>query len=70
MVEHAFDESLMLDRNLALEAVRVTEAAALSASNLIGRGDEKEISCSRLNAPRFKYVRDRRNSCYRGGGEG
>ena len=29
------------DRNLALEAVRVTEAAALSASRLMGRGDEK-----------------------------
>jgi hypothetical protein len=31
----------MMDRNLALEAVRVTEAAALSASRLMGRGDEK-----------------------------
>ena len=41
MVEHTFDEELILDRNLALEAVRVTEAAALSASKLIGRGDEK-----------------------------
>src|SRR5262249_2462011 len=30
-----------MDRNLALEAVRVTEAAALSASRLVGRGDEK-----------------------------
>jgi fructose-1,6-bisphosphatase II / sedoheptulose-1,7-bisphosphatase len=30
-----------MDRNLALEAVRVTEAAALSASRLMGRGDEK-----------------------------
>src|SRR6202162_4362675 len=29
------------DRNLALEAVRVTEVAALSASRLVGRGDEK-----------------------------
>ena len=41
MVEHTFDEKAILDRNLALEAVRVTEAAALSASRLIGRGDEK-----------------------------
>jgi fructose-1,6-bisphosphatase/sedoheptulose 1,7-bisphosphatase-like protein len=31
----------MLDRNLALEVVRVTEAAALAASRLMGRGDEK-----------------------------
>ena len=29
------------ERNLALEAVRVTEAAALSASSWIGLGDEK-----------------------------
>jgi fructose-1,6-bisphosphatase II / sedoheptulose-1,7-bisphosphatase len=28
------------DRNLALELVRVTEAAALAASKLMGRGDE------------------------------
>ena len=30
-----------LDRNLALEAVRVTEAAALSSSFHMGRGNEK-----------------------------
>ena len=29
------------ERNLALEAVRVTEAAALSASSWVGLGDEK-----------------------------
>ena len=35
------------ERNLALEAVRVTEAAALSASSWIGLGDEKgRCSCS------------------------
>src|ERR1700675_1126789 len=34
-------ETAMMDRNLALEAVRVTEAAALAASRLMGRGDEK-----------------------------
>jgi fructose-1,6-bisphosphatase II / sedoheptulose-1,7-bisphosphatase len=28
-----------MDRNLALEVVRVTEAAALYASRLMGRGD-------------------------------
>jgi hypothetical protein len=27
-----------MDRNFALEAIRVTEAAALAASRLIGRG--------------------------------
>ena len=31
-------EDVKLDRNLALEAVRVTEAAALAASKLMGRG--------------------------------
>src|SRR5258706_7981472 len=30
-----------MDRNLALEAARVTEATALAASRLMGRGDEK-----------------------------
>ncbi len=30
-----------MDRNLALEAVRVTEAAALAAARLVGRGDEE-----------------------------
>ena len=30
-----------MDRNLALETVRVTEAAALAASRWMGRGDEK-----------------------------
>jgi len=34
-------ESIPMDRNLALEAVRVTEAAALAASRQMGRGDEK-----------------------------
>ena len=31
-----------MDRNLALEVVRVTEAAALAASREIGRGDERQ----------------------------
>jgi fructose-1,6-bisphosphatase II / sedoheptulose-1,7-bisphosphatase len=31
----------MVDRNLALEVVRVTEAAALAAATQMGRGDEK-----------------------------
>ena len=33
--------STLLDRVLVLEMVRVTEAAAVAASRLIGRGDEK-----------------------------
>ena len=38
--EGTMAETSRMDRNLALEAVRVTEAAALSASRLMGRGDE------------------------------
>mgnify|MGYP000712221067 CR=1 FL=1 len=30
-----------MDRNLALEMVRVTEAAALSSARMMGRGDRK-----------------------------
>ena len=40
------------DRNLALEAVRVTEAAALSASRLMGRGDEKAADQAAVDAMR------------------
>jgi fructose-1,6-bisphosphatase II / sedoheptulose-1,7-bisphosphatase len=43
---------LTLDRNLALEAVRVTEAAALSASLLMGRGDEKAADQAAVDAMR------------------
>src|SRR5580698_8859818 len=35
------------DRNLALELVRVTEAAALGASRLIGRGDQDAVDAMR-----------------------
>ena len=41
-----------LDRNLALEAVRVTEAAALSSSLHMGRGDEKAADQAAVNAMR------------------
>ena len=40
------------DRNLALEAVRVTEAAALAASKLMGRGDEKAADQAAVDAMR------------------
>ena len=42
----------VLERNLALEAVRVTEAAALSASCLMGRGDEKAADQAAVDAMR------------------
>src|SRR5215471_16080878 len=41
-----------IDRNLALEVVRVTEAAALSASRLMGRGDEKAADQAAVDAMR------------------
>ncbi len=45
-------EDSYMDRNLALELARVTEAAALSASLLVGRGDEKEADQVAVNAMR------------------
>jgi fructose-1,6-bisphosphatase II / sedoheptulose-1,7-bisphosphatase len=42
----------VLERNLALEAVRVTEAAAISASKLMGRGDEKAADQAAVDAMR------------------
>jgi len=44
--------SAKMDRNLALEAVRVTEAAALAASRLMGRGDEKAADQAAVDAMR------------------
>ena len=44
--------SAVLDRVLVLEMVRVTEAAAISASHLIGRGDEKAADAAAVEAMR------------------
>ncbi len=41
-----------MDRNLALEAVRVTEAAALAASKLMGRGNEKAADQAAVDSMR------------------
>ncbi len=41
-----------MDRKLALEAVRVTEAAAISAAKLIGRGDERAADHAAVEAMR------------------
>lgn len=41
-----------MERNLAIELVRVTEAAALSASLLMGRGDEKAADQAAVDAMR------------------
>ena len=42
----------LMDRNLAMEAVRVTEAAALAASLTMGRGDEKAADQAAVDAMR------------------
>ncbi len=49
-----FDNSYanVRERNLALEVVRVTEAAALSASRLMGRGDEMAADQAAVDAMR------------------
>ena len=44
--------SQVLDRVLVLEMVRVTEAAAVAASTLIGRGDEKAADAAAVEAMR------------------
>ncbi len=45
-------QELTLDRNFALEAVRVTEAAALASAHWIGRGDEKAADRAAVEAMR------------------
>jgi fructose-1,6-bisphosphatase II len=45
----------MMDRNLALEFVRVTEAAALSCGRLMGRGDEKAADQAAVDAMRRSF---------------
>lgn len=45
-------EELTLDRNFAMEAVRVTEAAALASYKWMGLGDEKAADQAAVNAMR------------------
>ena len=47
--------SKVLDRALVLEMVRVTEAAAIAASSLIGRGDEKSADHAAVEAMRRAF---------------
>lgn len=49
---------LIMDRNLALEFVRVTEAAAIAASKWFGRGDKKAADQAAVDEmrDRFNYV--------------
>jgi fructose-1,6-bisphosphatase II len=44
-----------MDRNLALEAVRVTESAALSSARLMGRGDRHGADQAAVNAMRRAF---------------
>ena len=49
------ESSHILDRVLVLEMVRVTEAAAVAASKLIGRGDEKAADAAAVEAMRTAF---------------
>ncbi len=44
-----------MDRNLAMEFVRVTEAAAISASRLMGRGDKESADQAAVDAMRKAF---------------
>jgi fructose-1,6-bisphosphatase II / sedoheptulose-1,7-bisphosphatase len=52
MSDFMVSASQVLDRVLVLEMVRVTEAAAVAASKLIGRGDEKAADHAAVEAMR------------------
>jgi len=47
--------SNILDRVLVLEMVRVTEAAAIAAAKLVGRGDEKAADAAAVEAMRLAF---------------
>lgn len=53
--KNATPASHVLDRVLVLEMVRVTEAAAIAASKLIGRGDEKAADAAAVEAMRKAF---------------
>lgn len=44
-----------MDRNLALEFIRVTEAAAIAAAHWIGRGDKNKADGAAVNAMRARF---------------
>ena len=52
MTETDSNRNLTLERNLALELVRVTEAAALASSRLMGRGDNNAVDAAAVDAMR------------------
>ncbi|NYH94665.1 class II fructose-bisphosphatase [Novosphingobium marinum] len=55
MSDSTISASKVLDRVLVLEMVRVTEAAAIAASKLIGRGDEKAADAAAVEAMRTAF---------------
>ncbi len=52
MSEERFEPSGTKERNLAMELVRVTEAAALSAARWMGRGDKEKVDQVAVDAMR------------------
>ncbi len=50
-----FSAGMVVDRNLALELVRVTEAAALAASRWMGRGDKNSADGAAVDAMRRAF---------------
>jgi fructose-1,6-bisphosphatase II len=53
VIAHDLRDTSAPDRNLALELVRVTEAAALAAARWIGRGDKESADQASVDAMRF-----------------
>jgi fructose-1,6-bisphosphatase II len=53
VISHDVRESTKPDRNLALELVRVTEAAALAAARWVGRGDKEAADQAAVDAMRL-----------------
>jgi len=49
------NKETMLDRVLVMEMVRVTEAAAIAASSMVGRGDEKAADAAAVEAMRLAF---------------
>src|ERR1700724_2568950 len=52
MVEERFEQSRTQERNLAMELVRVTEAAALSAGRWMGKGNKEMVDQAAVDAMR------------------
>ena len=53
VIAHDLRDTSAPDRNLALELVRVTEAAALAAARWVGRGDKESADQAAVDAMRF-----------------